>query len=106
MRVFLDDERMPIGNDLVVYRTAESLIDHISRQRVVLTFISFDHDLGETLMTGYDFVRWIVDQELDGRQILSDDFSYYVHSQNPVGKRNIESLLGNYIEYKNRPKDR
>ena len=28
-------------------------------------------------------------------------FTYYVHSQNPVGKSNIEGLLVNYLRHKN-----
>jgi hypothetical protein len=107
MRIFLDDERFPVDDTLVVFRTAESLLQFINHSGVqMISFISFDHDLGEGLMTGYDLVNTIVDLELSGKKILSDDFSFYVHSQNPVGKRNIEMLLDNYIVFKNRPKDR
>lgn len=28
------------------------------------------------------------------------DFAFFVHSQNPVGKANIEGLLNNYLEFK------
>lgn len=106
MRIFLDDERLPSSDDFEIYRNAEDLVSRIQTDGIVLEYVSFDHDLGEGIMTGYDLVKWIVNYELDGNTVLSDKFEYYVHSQNPIGKRNIETILDNYMKYKNRPKDR
>jgi hypothetical protein len=71
-------------------------------------FISFDHDLGdETKYTGYDLAKQLVENDIisgnkESRQAykFSEDFSFYVHSQNPIGKANIEGLLNNYMKHK------
>ena len=55
-------------------------------------FISFDHDLGEGL-SGYDCAKYLVDYCLDHQLALP---AFAVHSQNPVGKENIERLLRNF----------
>ncbi|MGX9985807.1 cyclic-phosphate processing receiver domain-containing protein [Soonwooa purpurea] len=49
-------------------------------------FISFDHDLGEE-KTGFDCGKFLVGFCFDYQLKLLD---YTVHSQNPVGKENIE----------------
>lgn len=53
--------------------------------------VSLDHDLGEDenggeLRSGYDAVKWLVDQVLDEKIGLPE---VWCHSQNPVGKANI-----------------
>lgn len=74
------------------------------------SFISFDHDLGDDEPTGYDIVKTLVDLDM-GVQCLDEhgadysfpeDFDYYVHSKNPVGKTNIESYLVGYFKAKQR----
>ena len=78
----------------------------IIKKHGVPNFISFDHDLGadkngNLLKTGYDLVKWIVDADLDNVHKLPFDFSYKVHSQNPIGKQNIVSLMEGYLKFKN-----
>lgn len=34
--------------------------------------------------------------------MFPENFSFYVHSANPVGKKNIEAYLNNYFEFKNK----
>lgn len=63
--------------------------------------ISFDHDLSFDQMigkpsnekTGYDCAKWLINYCMDNN-LKMPEFS--VHSQNPVGKKNIESLLNNF----------
>lgn len=55
-------------------------------------FISFDHDLGLG-KTGFDCAKWLVEYCLDNQVSLPE---FFVHSQNPVGKENIEGLLNNF----------
>lgn len=59
--------------------------------------ISFDHDLGMEERTGYDFADWLVDKDLDNPGFLPSDFTYNVHSANPVGAANIRGLLSRYL---------
>ena len=69
------------------------------------SYISFDHDLGENERTGYDLAKMLIEDALNfpdwPEYQLPSDFSFYVHSQNPVGKANIEGLLNNYLKVKN-----
>lgn len=67
----------------------------------VPSFISFDHDLGENESTGYSIAKWIVEMDMDGVVKIPKEFDFYVHSQNPIGKANIESYLNKYMEFRN-----
>lgn len=59
-------------------------------------FISYDHDLGEG-KTGYDCAKWLVEYCLENNLSLPE---YAVHSQNPVGKENILTLLSNFEKFR------
>lgn len=98
-KLFIDDERSPPGplGEWVVARSV-FLAKHIIEQRGMPDFISFDHDLGEDVPTGYDLAKWLVDQDLDGVNYFHPVFEYTVHSQNPVGKANIEGLMDQYLK--------
>ena len=84
MNLYLDDLRP----------TPEGFERVYSYEEFVAYLISFDHDLGEEF-SGYDCAKYLVDYCLD-RQLPLPDFA--VHSQNPVGKENIERLLNNFKE--------
>lgn len=98
LKIFLDDERFPAGqgdNTWMIIRDYEDFV------RVVTEYgipdeISFDHDLGDG-PTGYDCAKWICDHMLDNN--LFRKFDYYVHSQNPVGAKNIDMYLKNFFEH-------
>ena len=98
-KLFIDDEREPIGGDWVIARSHWEAIEIIIR-RGMPKFISFDHDLGDG-PTGYDFAKWLIETDLDQKgKLISTDFEFYVHSQNPIGKKNIENLFNNYLRHK------
>ena len=105
-RLFLDDERWPSLSQLpgdgwaIVRSVAEA--QRIIAEFGMPVFVSFDHDLGDGAPTGMDFARWLVDQDLDGNP-LPPNFSFYVHSQNPVGAENIRSYLGKYLAQRAAP---
>lgn len=93
MKLFLDDIRdAPDGTKVSdfwdtwkVIRTYETMIDHLTRGKNI-EVISLDHDLGAE-QTGYDVAKWIEEK-------VATDCNYfppmiYVHSANPVGRRNI-----------------
>jgi len=107
--VFLDDLREPSyltthspqrdgdSKPWQVYRTAEALIEalpSILKQGKPVTF-SLDHDLGEDILTGYDFVKMIVEMHIDGIYTL-DDVYIRVHSANPIGAKNMTRLWENF----------
>lgn len=103
--MFIDDERFPPGNakDWVICRNIDEVKWMFERKGSPI-HISFDHDLGYNEPTGMDIARWIVDQDLDFRNgvkgaiELHPDFYFDVHSQNPVGARNISMLMVQYLE--------
>ena len=104
MRMFLDDIRVPIENYDIVVRSYDEAVELV-KQNGIPTFISFDHDLGvdeneNLLPTGYDFAKWLVDMDMDNIYKFPENFSFHVHSANPVGKANIEGYLNNYLNFR------
>ena len=104
-RMFVDDVRDPdwvyAGQDVSdwqVCRTVEEAQNVISDLGWPC-WISFDHDLGDNIPTGYDLAKWLVEQDLDG-DLMPVNFSYAVHSANPVGAANIHGLLSGYLRHK------
>ena len=104
MTMYLDDIRVPTEEYDYIARSYDEALDVI-KEYGVPNFISFDHDLGvdsddNILRSGYDLAKWLVDSDLDNNYKLPSNFEYRVHSQNPVGKQNIISLLEGYLKYK------
>ncbi|OCL90817.1 cyclic-phosphate processing receiver domain-containing protein [Arcobacter porcinus] len=100
-KLYLDDLRDLPDNSYTLVRSYMEAIDFIENNGIP-EFISFDHDLGvdekdNLLPTGYDFAKWLVDMDIDNIHKFPKNFSFYVHSANPVGKANIESYLNNYL---------
>jgi len=109
MHLFLDDERHPVdtcglANEWTIARSYEKAVQILGALRDgELEYISFDHDLGDdvTNKTGMDLARWLVEQDMDRNgKYLPPNFDFYVHSQNPVGKQNIERLLRRYLNFR------
>ena len=92
MNLYLDDLRSTPENFERVYDYDE-FVNFINTE-----FISFDHDLGEG-KTGFDCAKFLVEFCLDNGVL---EINFQVHSQNPVGKENIEKLLANFNRLKNR----
>lgn len=101
IKVFIDDERFPPsdGHPWIIIRTLQQF-KHLVETKGFPDFISFDHDLGENEPTGFNIVQYIVETDLDKNNIPAH-FTWYTHSQNPIGKINIDCLLKSYLEFKN-----
>jgi len=105
VKMYLDDLRSPKEDFDFIVRSYDEAITIISLHGVP-DFISFDHDLGcdmqgKLLKDGYDLAKWLVESDLDKKYKLPSNFRYEVHSQNPIGKQNIISLLDGYLKHKN-----
>lgn len=100
MNIFIDDERFPPddGNEWLICRDYYYFVDAVIESGNEISFISFDHDLAMD-ETGFDCVKFLVERDMD-HNILTKDFKFYVHSQNPVGKKNIEGYLNSYLDMK------
>ena len=96
-RLFIDDEREPPGqaSDWVIARSSDEAIETVLA-RGVPEFVSYDHDLGGDDISLW-FIYWMIDRYLEG-DITAFPVNYTVHSQNPVGARNIQGLLDNFIQ--------
>lgn len=90
MKLYLDDVR-PTPPDYERVYDYDGFVGFITANGIP-DFISFDHDLGPG-KTGHDCAKFLVEYCLDN---TINTISYTVHSQNPVGKENIEGLLNNY----------
>jgi hypothetical protein len=98
--LYIDDIRTPkTDKNWVVVRTSQEAIDYVIEYGCP-TFVSFDHDLGGD-DTSMIFLKWLIDWDItnDGK-IIPEDFLWNIHSANPVGTKNIDGLLQNYINFK------
>lgn len=89
-KLYLKDLR-PIPGEYIGVRSYAEFVTYIT-DSVLPDFIYFDHDLGLE-ESGNDCAKWLVDYRLDNNFRLP---KFDVHSQNPVGKENILSLLHNF----------
>lgn len=113
--LFLDDIRYPVEayhytkqdiflrKDWHIVRNSEQFVNRIV-EKGLPEMISFDHDLadihylkpnsdGYNEKTGYDCAKWLIEYCMDN---FLDLPKFYCHSMNPIGKKNILSLLENY----------
>jgi hypothetical protein len=105
-KLFLEDERHPVktqDKSIVVCRSSQHAINECVLRGCLPDEIMFDHDLGGQ-DTSINFIRWMIDAllgDFGNSYFLPEDFSYSVHSQNPVGAKNIKSLMdGIILEFK------
>jgi hypothetical protein len=105
LKVYLDDIRVPkdsgydSNHDWLIVRTYEEAKSIVLNHKPQSW--SFDHDLGPG-ETVYDFIKFIIELDIENptEGFITSTFSYNIHSANPVGSKNIEKLLENYIKHK------
>lgn len=95
--LFLDDLRDPVNKDDVIARNSSEAIAIVSALGMP-DHISYDHDLsGED--TSIIFINWLTNQLIDKKLQFPDDFTFSVHSQNPVGAQNIKSKMQSLLKH-------
>ena len=109
MKIFLDDERDPVGEGWTVVRTPEAFkaaVEEAIVNNEPIEAIYFDNDLGEEL-EGRHLLEWLVQTHPEH---ISENCEMEVHSQNSVGresmKRTIQFFKENRAEFiaaKDRP---
>jgi hypothetical protein len=95
--IWLDDCRMPnVSPKELTYwaRAYEGFVGTVKmlKEKISSCMIHFDHDLGEG-KSGYDCAKWLVDWCIENGYGVPD---YTIHSANPVGRQNIESVFESY----------
>jgi hypothetical protein len=98
--LFLDDERSPARDGLTIARSFSEAVTLV-KEKGLPEFMTLDHDLGDSSPTGYDFVLWLTNYVIDQNLQFPPYFTFYVHSQNPVGAENMRCLLDNFILFRN-----
>lgn len=97
-KIFLDDIRIPLDESWVILKSYSEFIDFIvTHDFNEISEISLDHDLGlldETEKTGHDVAKWLIEYSLDNEVNLP---LIRVHSANPVGVKNMISLINSYL---------
>ena len=110
-KLFLDDIRFPSQvkydyaplKELVICRSMNDAVWAVT-QYGLPSFVSFDHDLADVgkfyeEKTGFTFAKWICDYILDQKVKYDPDFSWHVHSANPVGAENIQSYMTEFNKH-------
>ena len=98
--MYLDDIREPKNDYTVIARTSQEAIDYLTCPLGCPAFISFDHDLGGD-DTAMRVIKFMIERDLDmNGEFISKDFTFNVHSANPVGAANIEGYLNCYLKNK------
>jgi len=101
MTLYIDDIREPKNTFDYIARSSEEAIELIDKNGCP-NFISFDHDLGGE-DTSMIIIKWLVNKDLDMYEknkelFIPIDFTFNVHSANPVGASNIEGFLNSYLK--------
>lgn len=101
-RLFIDDERIAnLAEDesMVIVRNYEEAVEVMASLGCPY-YVSFDHDLGDNIPSGHEIAKWMVEQDinLEG-EFFPEDFEFHIHSQNPIGKKNIEGTFSGYFRY-------
>ena len=104
--LFLDDERVvkdvtwityPDNIDWTIVRNSNEFFEQL--QKLNPSVVSFDHDIQEFYgageVTGYDIIKEMVDIYLGVAEIPQCFF----HTQNPIGKKNMEAYYFNAVKF-------
>ena len=98
MTLYIDDIRLPDGKFDKIVRSSQQAIEYMDNHGCP-NFISFDHDLGGD-DTSMEVIKYMVEKDLDDNTFIPKDFSFNVHSANPVGTANIVGYLNSYLNRK------
>lgn len=98
MRLFIDDERNPPSRKWEVARSLKAVEWYLDNIGTPL-YISFDHDLGDQVPSGYDIAKMMVERSLDGKLDFSLIKQINVHSANGTGAENIRGLFSSYFRH-------
>lgn len=88
MKLYLDDLREPKTTGWLIARDVETALELFKTGLV--TEMSLDHDLGDNVPTGYDFLNKV--EEL----VLTKGYNFpkcNVHSANPVGVAKMQQAI-------------
>lgn len=89
VKIFLDDNRIaPVGFTLI--KSGEELLNSLKDNKLNISILSFDHDLGLNHISGYDTIKKIINEQ---PKSLIHIEKIQVHSNNMIGGQNIIQYL-------------
>lgn len=96
--LFLDDERYPAKPDISIF-LARNVDDAMWAVKTYgyPAMMYLDHDLGANRLSGMDFCKLLC-AYIQDRGGLDNPIAFHVHSQNPIGKLNMESYLNGFFD--------
>jgi hypothetical protein len=96
-KLWIDDERLPPEGFDAWCTNAYDAIRFISKFWGQIELISFDHDFGEGNGTGDDVVKFIEEKVFVDH--LEPIMEFQIHSQNPVGIKNMAAGINSIRRY-------
>jgi len=98
-RLYLDDVRVPKDDTWLIFRSVSAIkayiLDYDSNLPLVM---SLDHDLGDGVPTGYDFIAWYEEMIYTGVKLPRVKL-INIHSANPVGLRRMNMAVDSIMRY-------
>ncbi len=118
-KLYLDNNRNPKSSGWTIARTVEDAKKLVS-EKGLPEEVSLDNDLGYIvdgviyldlvddnvpsnailMPTGSDFVKWLVEQDMDGVINIPKDFKYNIHSANTTQNDWMRNYFRNYLSKK------
>ena len=94
MKLWIDDVRpAPVG--YIWYKSTNNALRSIRGYYSLIEEISLDHDAGDYVKDGGDYIEILNELERLSH-LLNKDFSYIkfrIHSMNPVGVQNMRAII-------------
>lgn len=90
MKIFLDDERVPVEQGWTIARNSEEFRALVEAYADEIVELSFDHDLGSTSESGMWCLRFLIEQMMNGVEFGKLEIVTF-HSANMVGCENMLS---------------
>lgn len=96
MYIWLDDIRVPDSKYVWAKSVngTKQIIENAEIDGITNFVLDLDHDLGDYSYDGGDAIKlvlWLIET---GRN--NDNYEIYLHTANPVGRENMQSLIDRY----------
>lgn len=98
MRLYIDDVRpTPDRYDARCYTSAGAIniIKYCSKNGIKISEISLDHDAGDCVQFGGDYIeilKWLEKEKYEGKDYCEDTL-FCFHTENPVGRDNMRRII-------------
>lgn len=97
LKIFLDDDALYRSNptNFLRFYSGEELIQFFENElnQNEIDYISFDNDLGQDILEGYDVVKYMMNHNIQSTE-------YNIHSANNVAASRMKSYIESAIKMK------